>query len=422
MPGALPFVNKEAVKKTIAAGLAMGCTINDVAIFERKNYFYPDLPKAYQISQLVKPICLGGGINLKSGKFIRLNRIHLEEDAGKLTHDGVKGETYIDYNRGGVPLMEMVTEPDFENAAQVVEFLEEVRSRLVYAGVAQCKMEQGGMRCDVNLSLKKKGTKILGDRTETKNLNSFKMVGRAIEFESNRQAEILANGGKIITETRKWDDAKGKTLPMRSKEQSQDYRYFPDPDIYAIELTKKDVEDIKKTMPTLAHEYREKFMTEYALPEYDADILTREKFLTGFFIDCVKSYNKPKSISNWLLTDILKYETFPNITPTHLAEIIKMVDDKKINKTVGLQLLEKVIETEKSPNELAQKLGLLSTISDAEIKKILETLHAQNPQVALDYKNRPDRVLPFIIGQVMKQTQGKAKSEVVQRLIPEVFK
>ena len=426
MPGALPVLNRAAVEKTIAAGLAMGCKINDLAIFERKHYFYPDLPKAYQISQLERPICIGGGIKLKNGKTVHLNRIHLEEDAGKLLHNAVSQTSLVDLNRGGVPLIEIVTEPELTSAAEAVEFLEEVRSRLVFGNIAYCKMEQGGMRCDVNLSLKPKGSKELGKRTEMKNLNSFKMVARAIEYEAKRQAEILNDGGKITTETRRWDEAKGKTLSMRSKEEAQDYRYFPDPDIYPVKITSENIKQIKDKMPPLAYELKGKFIKEFGLPEYDAIVLTKTRDSAYFYLDCVALLNEPKIISNWTMVDLarimnaMEIETIP-VSPKHLTEIIKMVQDKTVTKTVGLQLLEEIIKKPTSPMELAKKMGLLDTVTDAQILESLENLKKEKPNLVTDYLANKQKVLPFIIGQVMKQTRGKAKSEIVEKLISKVF-
>ena len=409
MPGSLPNVNREAVAKTITAGLSVGCTINNVAVFERKNYFYPDLSKSYQISQLVKPICIGGGITLKSGKFIRLNRIHLEEDAGKLLHNEVTQQTQIDYNRGGIPLIEIVTEPDFSCKEEVVEFLEEVRSRLVFSGVADCKMEEGGMRCDVNLSLKPAGAKELGNRTEIKNLNSFKMVARAIEHEANRQADLLANGKRVTTETRKWNDASGKTTAMRNKEQSQDYRYFPDPDIYAVEILGKDVDELGKNMPVLAWQLKERFIKEFGLPEYDASVLTKSKELSNYYLECVALLDKPKVISNWILTDVLKRESFAPAKT--LTDIIRMVEGKTITKLVGLDMLD-------------GKVSLTDThgVTDEQITDILKNLKAEKPNLVLDFNANPQKVLPFIIGQVMKATKGRAKSVTIERLTEEIFK
>ncbi|MCL2228467.1 MAG: Asp-tRNA(Asn)/Glu-tRNA(Gln) amidotransferase subunit GatB [Firmicutes bacterium] len=428
IPGTLPLINRAAVEKTIAAGLAIDCKINDIAVFERKHYFYPDLAKGYQISQLEKPICLGGGIKLGTGKFIRLNRIHLEEDAGKLLHNAVSQISLVDYNRGGVPLIEIVTEPDIANATEAVEFLEEVRQRLVYAGVAECRMEQGGMRCDVNISLKPKGAKKLGNRCEVKNLNSFKSVARAIEYEAKRQSELLDKGETISVQTRKWDEGAGKTTLMRDKGEAYDYRYFPDPDIYPIRITDRDVAEIKVAMPKLAHELKTQFVTEFGLPEYDAHVLTKNKLLAHFYLDCVTLLKEPKAVSNWTMVDIGKMMNdantdVPPVTPAQLTEIIKMAMDKTITKTIGLELLQKVSgDSRKSPKKIAKDMGLLDGVSDAEIKKIFEAVKKDKPALVDDFKNNPQKVLPFIIGQVMKNTRGRAKSEIVEKLAKEFFK
>lgn len=426
MPGALPIINRKAVELCIKAGLCFGCNISNYAVMERKNYFYPDLSKAYQISQMVYPICVGGEIKLSNGKVKRLNRIHLEEDAGKLVHVSKSVGTLVDYNRGGTPLIEIVTEPDFTSSEEVDEFLKRIREALVFAGIADCKMEEGGMRCDVNLSLKEKGSKVLGTRTEMKNLNSFKSVVRAIEYEIQRQKEVLNDGGKIVQETRKWDDAKGKNLTMRSKEEAQDYRYFPDPDILPISIENKDILRIKQEMPELPQERRKKYVEFYGLPEYDSQILTSSKYISDYFEKCVKIYNLPKKISNWIMVDLLKLVkeqeefVFP-IEPSTLVEIIKMTEEKIINKTVGLILLEKVIETKESPKVLADKMGLLVTISEAQILELLNKLKQENPKVSVDYTKEPEKVIGFIVGYVMKNTGGKANSLLVKDLIKKVF-
>ena len=285
----------------IKAGLALGCKIAPVITFDRKHYFYPDLSKAYQISQNEYPICIGGGITLDSGKFVRFNHIHLEEDAGKLIHDPLTDQSYIDYNRGGVPLIEHVTEVDLSSADEAVEFLTKLRQTLIFAGAADCKMEQGGMRCDVNLSVKKKGAPWFGTKVEMKNLNSFKAVHRAVEYESNRQIEELEKGGKIVQETRRWDDIKGVTLPMRQKEESKDYRYMPEPDSLAIALTLEDVAKIRAELPMTPAERLKKYTEEFGLPEYDANILISEKFISDYFDNCVKVYNVPKTPLHLLL-------------------------------------------------------------------------------------------------------------------------
>ena len=425
MPGALPIINKRAVELCIKAGLCFGCEINSHAEMERKNYFYPDLSKAYQISQLVHPICLGGKVVLDSGKEMKLNRIHLEEDAGKLIHISKAEGTLIDYNRGGTPLIEIVTEPVFESAEEVDEFLRKVRETLVFADVADCKMEQGGMRCDVNLSLKPKGSKILGTRTEMKNLNSFKSVSRAICYEIERQKEVLSHGGVVYQETRKWDDALGENFTMRSKEETQDYRYFPDPDILPFDITEEDKERIAKEIPTLPHERRRKYVSEYGISKNDSEHLTESKYVSDYFEKCVSYFNCPKKISNWILTDLFRMvkdsesPIFP-ISEKDLATIVKMTEEGKITKTNGLVLMEKVVETKEEPEVLAKELNLLSSITEADIVKILEKFKAENPKAVEDFKKDP-KVMSFIIGYVMKNTQGKANGTVVRDLISKMF-
>ena len=423
MPGALPLLNKHAIELCIKAGLCFGCDISEYAEMERKNYFYPDLSKAYQISQFVYPICKGGYVSLSNGKKKLLNRIHLEEDAGKLIHISKLEGTLIDYNRGGTPLIEMVTEPVFSGSDEVVEFLKKVRETLVFAGVAECKMEQGGMRCDVNLSLKPKDSKILGTRTEMKNLNSFKSVKRAIEYEIQRQKDILESGGKIMQETRKWDDVAGENFAMRSKEESQDYRYFPDPDVLPIEISKDDVEQIKKSIPMLPEKRREKYISQ-GIKEIDAELLTSEKYISDFFDACVSLYDSPKKICNWIITDLFKLASEGQkefaISAKHFTDIIELVDSGKITKASGIALLEKVIECGGDPKELAVKLNLISDVSEQTIVAILEELKTKNPKLASDLKQDP-KIKNYIMGQVMKQTQGKANSELAFKCIDKVF-
>ena len=433
MPGALPITNKKVIELAIKAGLSFGCEISKYTVFERKNYFYPDLSKAYQISQLVKPLNIGGGVELDSGKFIRLNRIHVEEDAGKLTHLGKSQGTLIDYNRGGTPLIEMVTEPDFRSAEEVVEFLKKVREILMFEGIANCKMEQGGMRCDVNLSLRRKGDSNFGIRTEMKNLNSFRSVQRAIEYEAERQAEVLASGGDVVQETRKWDDFAGESFAMRSKEQAQDYRYFPDPDLLPILISDEEIEKVKSEMVEVPASRRKKYTEEFGIPKYDAELLTQTKYISDYFENCVDLLFVPKKISNWIMVDLFKIVkdqtqkeqnqediVFP-ISEKQLTNIIKMVEDRQINKNVGLELLQKVIETGKDANELAKEMNLLVTISEDTILNLLSKLKSENSKVVEDYKKDPEKISKFITGYVMKNTQGKANSLVVKNLIPKVF-
>lgn len=417
MPGALPVPNKKAVELTIKAGLSVGSIINDMAVFERKNYFYPDLSKAYQISQLVKPICLGGGITLDSGKFIRLNRIHLEEDAGKLIHSF--DETEIDYNRGGVPLIESVTEPDISSAEEALEFLTKLRNRFVFSDVAKCRMEQGGMRCDVNLSVKPKGSSVFGTRTEMKNLNSFKAVARAIEYESNRQMDALDRGEVILQETRKWDDERGISFSLRTKTDSQDYRYFPDPDILSIRIDRELVEKLKKELPLSQEERRTKYESEYGLPSADAEILSSSKVVSDFFDECVKMLPEYKEVANWVMTEILKLDVSESVpmTADNLVKIIKMMLDKKITRQNAKELLGKVLETNEDAETLAKKLDMLSNVNDDDIVALIDKLIAENEKAVADYSKTPDKVTQFFIGQVMRATRGKADGAKVKEIV-----
>lgn len=426
LPGALPIINKKAVELTIMAGLTIGSSFSEVAVFERKNYFYPDLAKSYQISQLEKPICVGGQITLDSGKKIRINRIHLEEDAGKLIHKNDRIGTLIDYNRGGVPLIEMVTEPDISSGAEAVEFLTKYKSLLVFAGVADCKMEQGGLRCDVNLSVKRKGQKELGTRTEMKNLNSFKMVQRAIEYEAKRQIEELEAGKHIVQETRKWDDNRGKSFAMRSKEESQDYRYFPDPDILAVKITQQDIDRAKSQMPESAMSKKERYVHELKLPEYDAKILTSDKQTALFFESVLALTGEAKETSNWIMTDVLKkckekdVESKEEvISSKNLAYIINATKSKQLTRVNAKELFERVCFTKLDAKEEAEKLGFLSTISSLELDKLINDVFLENQNAILDYEKEPVKVENYFIGQLMKKTAGKADVAVARMKIHE---
>lgn len=425
LPGSLPVLNREAVKKTILAGLVIDGIINERGIFERKNYFYPDLSKAYQISQLENSIVLGGHITLDSGKKIRINRIHLEEDAGKLTHRTEAVGTLIDYNRGGIPLAECVTEPDISSVEEAVEFLSKLQQRFIYAGVADCKMEEGGMRCDVNLSVKKKGASVLGTRTETKNLNSFKMVARAIEFEAKRQIELLESGERIVQETRKWDDNKGKGFAMRSKETSQDYRYFPDPDLLWIKISKEDIESLKKELPMLPEQRKQKYMTEYGLPEYDANVLTSKKEWSDYYDECCAFAKNKKALANWIMVDMLakmKEEPQNNampLSPKQLGDVVNLLEDKKISRTNAKDLFLGLWRTSLDAFSLAKESGWLEGVADDVLHGIVESVILNNPKAVQDYALDSDRVFRFFVGQVMKETKGKANAEIVSRFLKE---
>lgn len=422
LPGALPVLNKKAVELVAKAGLAIGCQINEQAIFERKNYFYPDLSKAYQISQLVKPICVGG--KLKVGdRQIQINRIHLEEDAGKLIHSGESGTTMVDYNRGGVPLMELVTEPDIHSAEEAVEFLTNLRSILIFADVAECKMEQGGMRCDVNVSIKPKGSEKLGNRTEMKNLNSFKSVERAIKYEVERQAEVLESGGVVTQETRKWDDEAGISYSMRKKETSQDYRYFPDPDLLSVRISREKVEEIKKSLPLMPHELKEKYISEFGLSEYEADIITREKKTISYFEEAVAVCNEPKQVSNWLLTDCLAKAKESDgeilISASELGSLICLIKEGKINRPVAKEIFAKVWAGEGNVESLAKSLG--GSVDEGALEKMIDEVIASNPKAVADYKasEEKDKLIKWFVGQVMKASRGKANPVSAEKLIKE---
>lgn len=429
LPGTLPAVNKQAVVYAIKAGLALGSRISPHLLFDRKHYYYPDLPKAYQISQDKLPLCIGGGIKLDSGKFVRFNHIHLEEDAGKLIHDPLTDQTYIDYNRGGVPLLEHVTEVDLSSADETVEFLTKLRQTLIFADVANCRMEQAGMRCDVNISVRKNDATELGTKVEMKNLNSFRSVHSAINYEANRQIETLEAGGTIVQETRKWDEQKGVTLPMRKKEESKDYRYMPEPDFISINISPKDIEEIKNSLPLTPAERYEKYITEYELPEYDAKILISEKFISDYFENCVKLYNAPKTFSNWIMTDllkILKEASFSSlaeiISEEFLCIIIKLLDDRKISRNVAKELLAKTIASKENPMEIANREHLIETITNETIIGIIDGVLAEKPDLKDQYKVEPDKITNFIVGAVMKQTKGKADATFVKDYVSKIMK
>ena len=434
LPGALPVLNKQAVISTVTAGLCFGCTINERAVFERKNYFYPDLAKAYQISQLEYPVCLGGGVKLASGKFIRFNRIHLEEDAGKLIH-AEKG-TVVDYNRAGVPLIEMVSEPDISSADEALEFMNKVRDTIVYAGIAECKMQEGGMRADVNVSLKPAGSAKLGTRTEMKNINSFKMIGRAIEYEIKRQTEILDAGGKITQETRRWDDVKCKNSSMRSKEDSADYRYFPDPDILTVEITAGDILKIRDAVPPLPDALRAKFVSEYGLTEYDADVLIADKPSCDFFtgtLHLIKNGGTdnyvsppipPKTLSNYIITVLMAKKIVGEeiAIPTKLfADIALMAEAKKIARNNAVLLMKEAWDKpelrDKSAETLAKQYGMLNDLTDDGLFAIIDGVLDKNPQAKKDYHATPDKILNFLLGQVMRETKGKADNVKVKEYL-----
>lgn len=418
MPGTLPNIDKKCVELAIKSGLMTNCKINQNTIFERKNYFYPDLTKSYQISQLISPLCYDGYVELDSGKKIRIENIHLEEDAGKLVHIGDK--SYIDYNRCGVALIETVTRPDISNADEAVEFLTKLRNLFIYGDIANCKLEQGGMRFDVNLSVKPKGSDKLGVRTEMKNLSSFRSVKHAIEYEANRQIQVLENGGTIVEETRKWDDGKNQSLPMRVKDSVNTYRYFPDPDLPQIHIGDQVLEQIKKTIPLSEQQLKSIYKEKYNLPDYDIGVLVSDKKLSDFFNECIKIYDQPKDLSNWILGELLRnVKDQINITAEQFVQIINMSNQKLISRTNAVPLIAKVMETGEDPQKLAKQMDILNTMNDGDLEPIIDKLLSDNPKAIEDYKTNPDKIMTFFTGQIMKQTRGKANVVLAKKLLSE---
>ncbi len=424
LPGALPILNKKAVEQTIRAGLALGFEINNTAIFERKNYFYPDLSKAYQISQLEKPICINGHLRVGE-KDIPINRIHLEEDAGKLVHEG--GITMIDYNRGGVPLIELVTdalkEPHMETADEAIEFLTKLRQVYIYAGVADCEVQKGQMRADINISLRPKGSDKFGTKVEMKNIMGFKSVYRAINYEIQRQKDILDDGGEVLQETRKWDDEKGESFTLRTKENSEDYRYFPDPDLLAVNISEEDVEKIRNSMPLLPEQIKEKYINEYGLTEQDTDIILADKEVSDFYAECIKEYAQPKSVANWFTTEILARIKGGNqieISKGNLIWIIKAVDERKLQRNLAKELLSNIWGTNLIAEEEAKAKGMMSDISSDFVQELIDKVLSEKADVVAQYKAENDpKILNFLVGQIMKETKGKANAQEVMEKIKE---
>lgn len=430
MPGSLPVLNKEAVRKAIKAGLALDCDIQKNIQFDRKNYFYPDLPKAYQISQLYQPLCRNGYLDIDLGnatKRITLNEIHMEEDAGKLLHNS-EG-TLIDYNRAGVPLIEIVTNPDFRSPQEVVAFLEKLREILVFLDISDCKMQEGSMRADVNLSVRPKGQKELGTRTEMKNLNSFKAIYRAIEFESERQINLLKSGGIIEQETRRWDDQTGESEAMRSKENAQDYRYFPDPDLLPIEISEEWITEIKNLITELPEEKRARYKKQYGLSDDAVKTLTSSKEIASLFEETVVISGEPKETANVITGSILRFMNENNILPENLSidskkltSIIQMVAQKKINRSVGKTLVEELLINDIDPEQYVKEKALL-LFQDTDVLKstVLKVLE-ENPQSIEDYKKGKDKALDFLMGQCMRALKGKANPQEIRLLLEEKIK
>ena len=432
MPGTLPTLNKKVVEFAAAVGLALGCDITRKCKFDRKNYFYPDLPKAYQISQLYLPICRNGGVTIetKDGgeKFIRLHEIHMEEDAGKLIHDEWTGQSLIDFNRCGVPLIEIVSEPDMRSADEVISYLTNLKSTIEYLGVSDCKMQEGSMRADVNLSVREAGAEEFGTRTEMKNLNSFKAIARAIEAEAARQIDLIEDGGTVRQETRRWDDAKGASYAMRSKEDAQDYRYFPEPDLPPIEISEEFLAEIKSREPEMRAEKKARYIDDYALPEYDADILTGTKALADMFEGAVALGCKPKEVSNWLMVDTLRLMKEDGVdasdlkfTAEQLAALIGLLDAGKINRPTSREVFEAMFREAVDPAAYVEEMGLIMEQDDDALRAVIEQVIADNPKSVADYKGGKKKAIGALVGQTMKAMKGKADPGTVNRMLAELL-
>ena len=430
MPGVLPVLNGQVVQNAIATGLATNCTITQNCKFDRKNYFYPDLPKAFQTSQLYLPICRNGWVEIdgdEGKKKVRIHQIHMEEDAGKLSHHGNTGETFIDYNRCGVPLMEIVSEPDMCSASEACAYMEALAAIVSYLGVSDCKLEEGSMRGDINISVKPKGSPVLGTRTETKNLNSFKAITRAIEWEIDRQIDLLENGEKVVQETRRWDDEKGIGYAMRSKENAHDYRYFPEPDLAPMHISDEWIEEVRATIPELPKEKQARYIKEWQLSEYDAGMIVRSKALALFCEATVELCNQPKEIVNFLIGDGLRLlnesgKVEMPFAPKQLADLVTMVVKGSINKTTAKAIFEKIFKENIDPVQYVKDNNLEMVSDEGELVQMVADVIAANPKSVEDFKGGKDAALGFLVGQIMKATKGRANAARVNELIREMLK
>ena len=432
MPGALPVLNKQVVEYAIAVGLATNCSITQYCKFDRKNYFYPDNPQNYQISQLYLPICRNGGVEIEtesgSKKIVGIHEIHMEEDAGKLIHDEWEDASLVDFNRSGVPLIEIVSEPDMRSAEEVIAYLEKLRMIIQYLGASDCKLQEGSMRADVNLSIREVGAETFGTRTEMKNLNSFKAIARAIEGERERQIDLLEAGKAVIQETRRWDDNKETSYAMRSKEDAQDYRYFPEPDLVPIIISDEWIEEIRNRQPELRTEKLERYKAEYDIPQYDAEIITSHKKLADIFEATVALGKKPKEVSNWLMVETMRllkeHDMEPSdlaFAPENLAKLIGLIEAGAINRTTAKEVFEKVFEENVDPEAYVEANGLKIEADDGALKGIIEGIVAANPQSVADYKAGKKKAIGFLVGQTMKAMKGKADPGTVNKILTDIL-
>lgn len=432
MPGSLPVLNKQVVEYAMAVGLATNCDITRNGKFDRKNYFYPDNPQNYQISQLYKPICTNGYVEIKGDngetKQVRIHEIHMEEDAGKLIHDDFYDCSLVDLNRSGVPLIEIVSEPDMRSADEVVAYLEKLRLIIQYLGASDCKLNEGSMRADVNLSVREVGAKEFGTRTEMKNLNSFKAIARAIENETERQIDLIEAGEKVIQETRRWDDTKEYSYAMRSKEDAQDYRYFPDPDLVPIIISDEWMDEVKSKEPEFRDEKMARYISEFNLPEYDADIITLYKPLADLFEAAVQKGSAPKEASNWLMGETMRIVKDKGIEPDQVkltgenfAKFLKLIENDVINKTVAKEVFEAIFDGGVNPEAYVEEHGLKMDNDTDGLKKIIEEVVANNPKAVADYQGGNKKAIGALVGQTMKATQGKANPQMINKILNEIL-
>lgn len=427
MPGTLPVINRNAVEMAIRTGLALNCTIRSDNRFARKNYFYPDLPKGYQISQYEAPICENGWVEITvdgAKKRIRLRRAHLEEDAGKSLHDAGTNGSRVDFNRAGTPLLEIVSEPDMRSADEVVAYLKTLRDILMYLEVCDGNMEEGSLRCEPNLSLRPLGQKALGTKVELKNINSFKFVKDAIDYEIRRQTKVLSEGGTVRQETRLWDIERGETAIMRSKEEAHDYRYFPDPDLVPLKIEPEWIEDLRKTIPELPAARMKRFVTDYGLPEYDAGVLTASKALADYFEACVRLYDRPKTVSNWVMGELLRElnnagtdVTASPVGPERLVSLLKLVDDGTISLKVARDIFPELYASGKEPEQIVKEKGLTQVSDEGSLRAMIDEIIEKNPAQVAQYRSGKEQILGFFVGQVMKASGGKANPGKVNELL-----
>ncbi len=429
LPGTLPVLNKKAVDYLVMTGLALNCDIASYSKFDRKNYFYPDLPKAYQISQYDLPLAKDGYIEVETEEGthkIGITRIHLEEDAGKLIHEGSidkSSGSLVDYNRTGVPLAEIVSEPDIRTPAQAREYLNYLKKTLEYLGVSDCNMEEGSLRCDANISLRPRGQEQFGTKVELKNMNSFKAIEKALAYEQKRQRKLIDNTDEIIQETRTWDEDKNKTISMRGKEEANDYRYFPEPDLVPLEINENWAEEIRERLPEMPSVRKNRFIKEYEIPEYDADVLTDSRELADLFEECVTEYNDPKEVSNWIMGEFLRLVNEEKmevgdtkITGQLLGKMLKMMDEDVISSKIAKTVFEEMFHTGKDPEKIVEEKGLKQISDEDKLETIVENIIEENPDAVEDIKNGKDKAIGYLVGQVMKETKGKANPQMVNQM------